>query len=40
MNYDENNPFGLTQKDRIIEIIGIVCFAAVFIGSALKLLFF
>jgi hypothetical protein len=40
MAHDDKNPFGLTQKDRIIEVIGIVCFLAVFIGSALKLLFF
>jgi hypothetical protein len=40
MNYDDQNPFGLTEKDKIIEVIGIVCFVAVFLGSALKLLFF
>ena len=39
MNFREN-PFGLTTKERVIEVIGVVIFAIVFIGSALKLLFF
>ncbi len=37
---NKNNPFGLTDKERVIEFMGILIFAAVFIGSALKLLFF
>jgi hypothetical protein len=36
----KDNPFGLTPKERFIEGIGIFLFALVFIGSALKLLFF
>jgi hypothetical protein len=41
MNYNKkNNPFGLTSKEQLIEGIGIFIFAIVFIGSALKLLFF
>lgn len=33
------NPFKLTTKEQIIEIIGVFIFLAVFIGSFLKLLF-
>lgn len=36
---EKDNPFKLTAKDRLIEIIGIVLFLLVFIGSAVKLLF-
>jgi hypothetical protein len=36
----KNNPFGLTSKEQLIEGIGIVIFVIVFVGSALKLLFF
>ena len=36
---EKNNPFKLTTKDRIIELIGVVLFILVFVGSALKLLF-
>jgi hypothetical protein len=35
-----NEPFKLTTKEQIIELIGNLIFAAVFMGSALKLLFF
>ena len=37
---NKNNPFNLTDKERVIEFLGILIFATVFIGSALKLLFF
>ena len=37
---NKNNPFDLTDKERAIEFMGILIFAIVFIGSALKLLFF
>ncbi len=37
---NKNNPFDLTDKERVIEFMGIFIFALVFIGSALKLLFF
>lgn len=37
---NDKNPFGLTAKERLIEMIGIIIFLAIFIGSALKLLFF
>jgi hypothetical protein len=37
---NKNNPFNLTPKEQLIEGIGIFMFALVFIGSALKLLFF
>lgn len=37
---NKNNPFDLTDKERVIEFIGILIFAIVFVGSALKLLFF
>jgi hypothetical protein len=37
---NKNNPFKLTDKERVIEVIGILIFASVFVGSALKLLFF
>lgn len=33
------NPFKLSTKEQIIEIIGVLVFLAVFIGSFLKLLF-
>ena len=36
---EKNNPFKLTAKDRAIELIGVVLFILVFVGSALKLLF-
>jgi hypothetical protein len=36
---EKDNPFKLTAKDRLIEIVGIVLFLLVFIGSAVKLLF-
>lgn len=36
---EKNNPFKLTAKERLIEMIGIVLFLLVFIGSAVKLLF-
>jgi hypothetical protein len=36
----KNNPFGLTSKEQLIEGIGIALFVIVFVGSALKLLFF
>ena len=36
---EKNNPFKLTAKDRLIELIGVVLFILVFVGSALKLLF-
>ena len=37
---NKNNPFDLTDKERVIEFMGVLIFAIVFIGSALKLLFF
>ena len=37
---NKNNPYKLTDKERVIELIGVTLFAIVFIGSALKLLFF
>ena len=41
MNFrNKNNPYKLTDKERVIEFIGVTLFAIVFIGSALKLLFF
>ena len=36
---EKNNPFKLTAKDRLIELIGVVLFILVFVGSAVKLLF-
>ena len=36
---EKNNPFKLTAKDRLIELIGVALFILVFVGSALKLLF-
>ncbi len=36
---EKNNPFKLTQKQELIELIGIFLFIATFLGSALKLLF-
>ena len=36
---EKNNPFKLTAKERLIELIGVVLFILVFVGSALKLLF-
>jgi hypothetical protein len=38
--FDKKNPFNLTQKEQIIEVLGTVLFAFVMIGSFLKLLFF
>ncbi len=35
----KNNPFKLTQKEELIEMIGILLFIGVFVGSAVKLLF-
>jgi hypothetical protein len=41
MKYNKkNNPFNLTSKEQVIEFIGIFMFIIVFVGSALKLLFF
>ena len=40
MFYDKQNPFKLTNKEQFIETLGIFIFLSVFIGSALKLLFF
>jgi hypothetical protein len=41
MKYNKkDNPFGLTSKEQLIEGIGIFLFILVFVGSALKLLFF
>jgi hypothetical protein len=38
--FNENkNPFKLTNKERLIETIGVILFIATFLGSALKLLF-
>ena len=34
-----NRPFILSPKEKLIEIIGIIIFAGVLIGSAVKLLF-
>lgn len=34
------NPFNLTPKQELIEMIGILLFLAVFVGSFLKVLFF
>ena len=36
---EKNNPFKMTQKEELIEMIGILLFIGVFIGSAVKLLF-
>ncbi len=36
---EKNNPFKLSQKEELIEVVGILLFMGVFIGSALKLLF-
>lgn len=33
------NPFKLTTKEQVIEIIGVILFLMVFIGSFLKVLF-
>jgi hypothetical protein len=35
-----HNPFRLSDKERLIEVIAIVIFLIVFVGSFLKLLFF
>ena len=36
---EDKNPFKLSAKEELIEIIGILLFIATFLGSALKLLF-
>ncbi len=36
---EKKNPFKLTQKEELIELIGILLFIATFVGSAVKLLF-
>ena len=36
----KQNLFKLSSKEKLIEAIGIIIFAGVLIGSALKLLFF
>ena len=33
------NPFKLTTKEQVMEIIGVILFLSVFIGSFLKVLF-
>jgi hypothetical protein len=37
---NKHNPFRLSEKERLIEVIAIVIFLTVFVGSFLKLLFF
>lgn len=39
MMNEKDNPFKLTAKERLIELMGIVIFLLIFIGSAAKLLF-
>lgn len=36
---ERNNPFKLSNKEQLIEAVGIILFMATFLGSALKLLF-
>ena len=36
---EKKNPFKLTNKEQLIETIGVILFIATFVGSALKLLF-
>ncbi len=35
----KKNPFKLTQQEKIIEILGVILFLAVLVGSFLKLMF-
>ena len=37
---NKKNPFNLTEKEKLIEIIAIAIFLFVFVGSFMKLLFF
>jgi hypothetical protein len=34
------NPFKLSEKERLIEVVAILIFLLIFVGSFLKLLFF
>jgi hypothetical protein len=34
------NPFKLSEKERLIEVVAILIFLFIFVGSFLKLLFF
>ncbi len=36
---EKNNPFKMSAKEELIEMIGILLFVGTFLGSALKLLF-